>query len=507
MPIAARGHPESGSLAVGIWIRVSTEDQAQGESPEHHERRARMYAESKGWNVVRLYDLSGVSGKTVMEHPETRQMLEDVAAGRVKGLIFSKLARLARNTRELLDFAEYFEQHGAHLISLDEAIDTSSPAGRLFYTLIAAMAQWEREEISDRVKASVVVRAKMGKSTGGAAPFGYRWEDGRLQPDPTEAPVRARIYELFAQEKRLKTVATLLNEAGHRTRKGAKFSDTTVKRLLEDPTAKGIRRANYTRSKGEGMAWELKDPEEWVHTPVEAVVSEELWDACNTILDERRNNQKPTKRAVHLFAGRMFCGCGGKMMAPSNLPKYVCQKCRRKIRRDDVEEIFREQLQGFYLSEEEVREHLEQADANLLEKRALVKALKAEEARLRTDMDKTYKLYLDGVISTHGFGERYKPLEERLEQLTKEIPRLQGETDFLAEKLLSSEEVIAQARDLYGRWNDLPFEDRRRIVETVVDRVTVDEDSVTIDLAYTPTPHLTAAEGQRNLTGSWRRPA
>ena len=95
---------------VGIWIRVSTEDQAQGESPEHHRRRAEMYAESKGWRIVRVYDLSGVSGKSVMSHPEAQAMLADVASGKISGLIFSKLARLARNTRELFDFAEYFEQ-------------------------------------------------------------------------------------------------------------------------------------------------------------------------------------------------------------------------------------------------------------------------------------------------------------------------------------------------------------------------------------------------------------
>ena len=117
---------------VGIWIRVSTEDQAQGESPIHHEKRARLYAEAKGWDVVTVYDLSGVSGKSVMEHPEAKRMLRDLKSSAISGLIFSKLARLSRNTRELLDFSEIFREHNGDLISLQELIDTSSPAGQAF---------------------------------------------------------------------------------------------------------------------------------------------------------------------------------------------------------------------------------------------------------------------------------------------------------------------------------------------------------------------------------------
>ncbi len=120
---------------VGIWIRVSTEDQARGESPEHHEKRASYYAESKGWNIKEVYHLEAVSGKSVMEHPETQRMLKDIKAGHITGLIFSKLARLARNTRELLDFSDIFREYDADLISLQESIDTSTPAGRLFYTV------------------------------------------------------------------------------------------------------------------------------------------------------------------------------------------------------------------------------------------------------------------------------------------------------------------------------------------------------------------------------------
>ena len=110
---------------IGIWIRVSTEKQVESESPEHHEKRARLYAEAKGWIVVEVYRLEAMSGKSVMLYSETKRMIEDITSGKITGLIFSKLARLARNTKELLEFADIFKAHNADLISL--ALKSVSP--------------------------------------------------------------------------------------------------------------------------------------------------------------------------------------------------------------------------------------------------------------------------------------------------------------------------------------------------------------------------------------------
>lgn len=487
--------------AVGIWLRVSTEDQVKGESPERHEFRARAYAEAKGWDVATVYRLDAVSGKSVRDHPECVRMLGDLESGRISALIFSKLARLARNTRQLLDFAELFEKRGAHLVSLQESIDTSTPAGRLFYTVIAALAQWEREETGSRVSASAQVRAKQGRAVGGAPPFGYRWDEGKRPVlDPQEAPVRKLMFDLFLETRRLKAVARILNERGYRTRKGRLFSDRTIKRLLQDPIGKGQRRSYYTENHPEKPGWVRRKPaEEWVWSEAPAVVSVAVWEECNAILEGRKTGPLTTKRVRNLFVSLAYCECGGRMYVPSNAAKYICPECRNKIPAEDLEAIFREQLQGYFLSPEDVTQLLEQADETLRERQALLAALEAEEASVSADLDKVMALYLAGEIRKEGFGERYQPLEDRRNQLRAQIPQLQGEVDSLRIGRLSSDEFVREAQDLYGRWSDLTQEEKRRIIEEITERITVGKGEVAIALALWPfRASELVAIGQRN---------
>jgi site-specific DNA recombinase len=500
--IEQNGHTKS----VGIWIRVSTEDQAKGESPEHHEVRAREYAKFNDWKVTEVYDLSGVSGKTVMEHPEAKRMLRDIERGQISGLIFSKLARLARNTKELLDFSDFFRKHHADMISIQEKIDTSSPAGRFFYTMIAAMAQWEREEIADRVRASIQVRAKLGKNLGGAAPFGYMWEDNKLLVNPAEAPIRKLMYEYFATCKRRKSVARMLNQAGYRTRKGAKFTDTTVCRLLQDSTAKGLYRANHTYRDGHGKLM-LKPKSEWVLTPVEAIVSEELWNTCNNILDGRKDN-RPGPKPVQLFAGLLFCGCSEhqKMYVFSRSPKYVCPKCRNKITISDIEQIIQDELAEFFVSKDRVREHLAEASENLRAKREQLANHERQIGKVQAEMRKTYQLFQADQLSPEGFGKLYRPLEEQERALTVELPKLQGELDALEMHHLSADEVVSEASNLHRMWPKLNHDERRNIIESIIEKIVLSGEEISVTYYNVPSSEE-LTKRQRHLSGSSRPPA
>jgi len=479
------------SKRVGIWLRVSTEDQVKGESPEHHLGRAEAYVKSKDWKVVEIYRLDAVSGKSVIGLPEAQRMLSDIRSGNISGLVFSKLARLARNTRELLEFSDEFQKHGADLISLQESIDTSTPAGRMFFTVIAAMAQWEREEIADRVAASVPIRAKMGKNTGGQATFGYMWEGGKLKPNPDEAPVRALIYELFLEIKTKQGVARALNDKGHRTRSGKEFSYTTVGRLLRDPTAKGVKVANYTRSRGDGLGWDLKDPDEWVTFEVEPIVSEKIWNECNRILDEgsARNAVRPRRRTTYLFSGFVFCGrCGGtqKLYPQTNWDKYRCIKCANKIPMDDLEELFIQHLSAFLLSEVSLENLLSQTEERIADLERLIVLNRKELEEIQAKIKSCIELFHEGAISAPEVKEQMKPLETRKKLLKKDIPSMEEQIESLRQHKDSRSLLEAEGKSLAERWPTLDKTGKRNTVEAVLDRITVLPDEVDFEFNYVP---------------------
>ncbi len=279
-----------------------------------------------------MYDLAGISGKSVKEHPEARRMMADIKRRHITGIIFSKLARLARNTKELLEFSEFFRDHQADLVSLQDSIDTSTPSGRMFYTFQAAQAQWEREEIADRQKASILVRAKLGKTINGRAPFGYEWKDRKLVVQPDEAPIRRKTYELYLQYRRKGTVAKLLNAAGHRTRDGHLFHDCGVTRMLACSSAKGVYYFNRVRKTGSWKGTE-KPEEEWGKTECEAIVSEDLWNQVNRLMEEQLKNwKKPGKVPMNPFGNRIWCLCGSKMYARTDSPNIIVARATGKSR-------------------------------------------------------------------------------------------------------------------------------------------------------------------------------
>jgi site-specific DNA recombinase len=341
------------------------------------------------------------------------------------------------------------------------------------------------------VQASVPIRAKMGKPLGGQASFGYTWEDKELLVNEKEAPVRKLLYEIYLKTKRKKATATELNKLGYRTRNGSLFSGTTVERLLKDPTAKGVRIANHTKSRGEGKSWESKPKSEWIEIPCQAIVDENLWNECNNLLIQQEKKRVPSgPRTIYLLAGFVYCSCGEKMYVYTENPNYKCKKCKRKIAVGDLDEIFHEQLKSFLLTDTDLETISMRSNQTISEKETLHKNIKQEYDKLLKRTEEQMNLRIDGELSKEEFARFYKPVELQLRQIENQMPELEAEIDFLKIQYLSSDTVIQEAQDLYANWNSLPYDEKRTIVETITQRIVVDIDSIDISLSYLPTPHL-----------------
>lgn len=469
-------------IKVGIWIRVSTDMQVKDESPAHHELRAKHYISAKGWNLVKIYRLDGVSGKTVMKHPETQRMLKDVRSGEINGLVFSKLSRLARSTKELLEFAGIFKTEKANLISISENIDTSNPSGMLFFTVISAMAEWEREEISSRVSSSIPIRAKLGKPLGGQAVFGYSWHNKEYVINELEAPIRKLIYTIFLRTQRKKTTADELNKLGYRTRKGALFSDTTVTRLLKDPTAKGVRIANYTKTGEDGKRTILKPKCEWTITKCAQIISEQIWNKANSILTEQeRKSTRVGRKSAYLLSGFLKCSCSKKMYVKS-AQAYQCRDCRVRIAVNDIERIFWNFLSDC-LNDIDLAKLMENSNNLLSKKQALFDETMIEHSALQKKIQRSVAIRMDGEITREEFVGKLHSLNAQLANLEGFLQKLESEMDLEVRQNRLRDDQIKEGKLLAMDWSIMEFERKRSIIETITKRVSISETSISIEFS------------------------
>ena len=232
---------------------------------------------------------------------------------------------------------------------------------------------------------------------------------------------------------------------------------------------------------------EAKPEDEWGKTACEPIISETLWNQANQIIEEQLKAwKKPGKSPVHLFSGLAFCSCGTKMYVAANTPKYFCRKCSNKIPIVDLENIVRQELKVFFGQPKQIAEHLKNAGRNVIEKSALLEAHQREIAKVREEMTRTHKLYIQEQITAQGFGDFYKPAEQRLNQLMAELPKLEAEVDFLKINKLSADDVLHEANSLYEQWPKLPVPDKRKIVEALIEKIVIGNGEIDITLSHLP---------------------
>ncbi len=508
----------SETVKAAIYTRVSTEEQAQPDktSLAQQRERAEAFCKAHGWQVVEVYEDAGVSGAK-SSRPALNSMLADAGEGKFQRVVFLKLDRLGRNLRDLLNISHGLDEISVGIVSIHDSFDTGTSSGRLFFSILGAVTEFERDLITERTTSGRLGAARNGRYLGGQTPFGYDYDSDtkRLVVNDAEAAVVHRIYRMYIDEGLShQRIARRLNDDGvstKTTRVAARSHDgikkgwmgSQIGKMLIDPLYKGQTYYNRTRKSGG------RHPgEEWIPVEVASVVTEEEWEAVR--LRAKRNlreSQRPQdKRSEFLLSGLIRCQeCGQTMTASTKrhrangkaytYRRYVCvgqkqykTKCRTPL--EPSAELIEGNVLGLLADTfsdpvkvlAACRAYGDQFRAEQEEQEGHVAALKRHLAKAEAERDRYIELYGKGAIKEADLNKRLSALDADAAKSEEDLLRLEEAAQQKAVVQEIEQSAYAIAEQIKPIIDEMTLEEKKELVRTLAERVWVDsENEVTVE--------------------------
>ena len=309
-------------LKVAIYIRVSTHWQIDKDSLQVQKRELIAYAQMVlGITDYEIFEDPGYSAKNT-DRPDYQRMMGRLRSGEFSHILVWKIDRISRN---LLDFAGMYnelKELGVTFVSKNEQFDTSSAIGEAMLKIILVFAELERNMTSERVTAVMLSRANNGQWNGGRVAYGYDYDkvDKVFTPNPQEAAIVRRIFNMYEEEQSVLYVARCLNEKCVKTRSGKAWSATGVHKILTNKFYIGTYVYNVHN---DGRAIKQRAEDEWIQIPFhhEAIIAAEQFDRVQLSLKRNKRGgiergERHTSKHIHTFAGLIKCGvCDANMSA------------------------------------------------------------------------------------------------------------------------------------------------------------------------------------------------
>lgn len=222
-------------MKTAIYTRVSTEEQVGGYGLDAQLTKCRAMATVKDWEPVTVFSDEGISGAKGVEHREgLAAMLEAVERDEIGAVIVSALDRLGRNTRLVLELVEQLDAKGVVIVSCKESLDTTTASGKFTLTMFAALAELERNTITERMTGGRNERGKRDGERGGAIPYGFTREliggkaTGNILIDEPKAAVVRDVLAMREAGATLQAIADNLNDHGVKTARGKRWTGKGV---------------------------------------------------------------------------------------------------------------------------------------------------------------------------------------------------------------------------------------------------------------------------------------
>ncbi|PCJ15462.1 MAG: recombinase [Candidatus Cloacimonadota bacterium] len=217
------------------YIRVSTIGQAEhGISLENQEEKIKQYCSLNNLELIDIIRDEGLSAKSLKKRPQAIDMLNRAKEEQL-GIVVYKLDRMFRNTIESLQTIDLLAKSGAGFHSIQERLDTSSAFGKFFITQISAMAELERNIISERTKDALALKKQQGKRIG-TIPFGYSvstTDNQTLIQNDKEMEILTFIQDKRLQGLSHRKIANSLNTKGYTNRNSNPFTKTSITHICK----------------------------------------------------------------------------------------------------------------------------------------------------------------------------------------------------------------------------------------------------------------------------------
>ncbi len=346
---------------VYIYTRVSTVMQVDGYSLDAQKDEIMRYVQYKNMQVCGEYTDEGKSGKSIQGRPGFQKMMDDVIAKKdnVSFVICFKLSRFGRNNADILNSLKLMKRYGVHLICVKENIDSSLDSGKMMISILGAMAEIERDNISVQTMAGRLEKAKQGGWNGASAPYGYTLSNGKLEVNPKEAEHVRLIFDKYVNTNLgLTGVAKWMNEHGYvksiTTYNGLSiFTEPFVEDVINNHVYRGKiaygRRKTVLREGSEDEYHQIETKDYLVsdghHEPL---ISEETWEAAQA-KKKANGGRKDTIEKDHqyIYSALLKCPICGKSLygVPSRgrkrkdgsiYPTYYSYACRSSLVKNGV---------------------------------------------------------------------------------------------------------------------------------------------------------------------------
>ena len=468
----------------GVYIRVSTEDQArEGFSLGEQEEKLLQLCKFKELEVYKVYKDAGISAKDMEHRPQFQEMLQDMKEGKINYIVAYKLDRITRSVRDLEELISVLEQYNCFLLCDRDDVNTSTANGRFFVRMLTVLSQLEIEIVSERTKFGLNGAIKSGHIPG-QRPFGYtKSEDKKMIIDNATRPYVEKIFDMYLEGKSFQQIANYFKENNIYPKK--KWHDTTIQKIIDNKIYMG----DYEQYKRIGKQENL-EPIVYMNV-VEPIISRAKWEECQK--QKERNQRTYTRDRIYTFFQRLKCPSCGRIMkckgsggSKRKYMYYTCEHCHVNFNENYVEEL----LESFIYDLLEYDMAVKNFFLPILEdknNKIDTTTIDKEIRNLEKQRDRIKQAYIKGIVEMEDFKEDYKLIEDKLANLeNKKLELVNLETfnysphELLAERDLEREKMIrldTLNSLLKSKWNDMGKSEKQEFISKFIDTIEIKKDS------------------------------